>query len=247
MSTPRSRLDDALRSLEKMSVPPPSRALMDLVRAAPAVPRRRPLRLFGVVLLVSLIVLALHIHSHDVRHDFSAISKPWFWTMTGAWFAAFVVPLVVALVPRRGAMFVSSRAAQLVALAIPILALAMAVLFRIDAPPATRIPKTTTETLLYIEWCLVTGLEMSAIPFALGVLVLLRAPLSLQTRWVGAALGAANGALAGLMLHVHCWVGGGLHCGVSHAGQSVLGAVIGALLVPALVKEGSYVGGKRES
>jgi hypothetical protein len=51
-------------------------------------------------------------------------------------------------------------------------------------------------------------------------------------RWIGAALGAASGTLSALKLHVHCWIGGVFHTAVLHAGQAVLGAVLGALVVP---------------
>jgi hypothetical protein len=187
-----------------------------------------------LVLLASLALVAVHVHVYDLRHDYSALPKWWFWTMGGAWLVAYSVPLGVALVPRRGSMFVDARAACTAALAIPALAVAMAVFLRIDAPPATLLPSTTADAIRRIEWCLVNGLEMSAVPFALGILVLRRAPQPLHTRWIGAALGAANGTLAALMLHFHCWIGGNLHQGVAHAGQAVVGALVGALVVPAL-------------
>jgi hypothetical protein len=236
-STPRSRIDDALHSLDEMPAPPPSPALMDLVRASPPVPRRRPLKAFALIVVASLVVVAAHVHALDVRHDRGALPAWWFWTMTGAWLIAFGAPLAIALLPRRRSMFADTRLAQIAAFAIPALALAMALFLRIDAPPATIIPATTAKALTSIERCLLTGIEMAAVPFALGVLVLRRSPLPLRARWIGAALGAANGALAGLMLHMHCWIGGALHCGVAHAGQAVLGAIVGALLVPLLVHE----------
>jgi hypothetical protein len=75
---------------------------------------------------------------------------------------------------------------------------------------------------------------MGVVPFALGVLALRRAPQPVSTRWIGAALGASSGTLSALMLHAHCWVGGPFHTAVAHAGQAVLGAILGALLVPRL-------------
>jgi hypothetical protein len=234
MSGPEPRLDRALRSLGELPAPPPSAALEALVSGAAPVTPRRPRWVLGVVLVASLVVVALFVRGLGVRRDLAALPAWWFFTMTAAWFAAFLLPLAIALVPRRGSMLVETRVARIAALAIPAAAIAMAVLLRIDALPATMIPATPAETLDRLGRCLAAGIEVSALPFALGVLVLRRAPLPLRTRWVGAALGAANGTLAGLMLHVHCGIGGALHTGVAHAGLAVIGGIVGALLAPAL-------------
>jgi hypothetical protein len=85
---------------------------------------------------------------------------------------------------------------------------------------------------------------MSVIPFALGVLALRRAPQPVDTRWIGAALGAASGTLSALMLHAHCWVGGVFHTAVAHAGHALIGAVLGALLVPWLTAGSSRPSGR---
>jgi Negative regulator of sigma F len=237
MTPPRSRLDDALRRLGDAPAPPPSPTLNALVNEAGPVPRRRrPGRTLALVLLASFFALALHVHSHGIRQDFEWLPKWWFWSMALGWLAAFVAPLAIVFVPRRGSMFVDSATARVASLAIPVLAIILELFLRVDVPPATVIPDTAATALANIEACLVTGLEMSAIPFALGVLALRRAPQPLGTRWIGAALGAANGTLAALMLHVNCRIGGALHTGVAHAGQVVLGALLGAILVPMLTK-----------
>ena len=175
---------------------------------------------------------AVYLSVAGVRRDLGALPAWWFWTMAGAWLAAYLVPLAVALLPRRGSMFVSPRAALIAAVGIPAVALAMAVLLRIDAPPATLLPATPSIALARAGSCLALGIAMSVVPFALGVLALRRVPQPLHTRWIGAALGAASGTLAALLLHAHCWVGGALHTGLAHAGQAALGAIVGALLVP---------------
>jgi hypothetical protein len=218
--------------MREMPAPPASAALEAIVSGAQPVARRRAGAALGLVFAGSLAILAVHLHGFGVRRDLAALPAWWFWSMTAAWFAAYLTPLVVALVPRRGSMFVGARAARAAAIGIPVIGIAMTLLLRIDAPPATLIPDTMRATIARAEWCLVTGLEMSVIPFALGVFVLRRAPQPLNVRWIGAALGAASGTLSALMLHVHCWIGGAFHTAVAHAGQAVLGAVLGALLVP---------------
>jgi hypothetical protein len=231
---PPTRIDAALRALGELEAPPPSAELSALVAEMKPVEPRRPFRSFGLVVVACLAIVAFHVHTYDLRHDFEAIPKWWFWTLGGAWLCAYLVPLAVALVPAPGSIFVDARVARAAAFGVPVLAVTMAVLLRIDAPPATVIPSTTADTLGYIEWCLLNGLEMSVVPFVLGALVIRSAPQPLSTKWIGAALGAANGALTGLMLHFHCWIGGALHTGVAHAGHAVLGAIAGAIVVPAL-------------
>jgi len=233
MTDPRSPIDDDLLALGGLSIPPPSPALLAVVRRTDRVVRRDPRLAVGAVILVALAALIIHLHSHGIRRDLAALPHWWLWTMTAAWFAAFVAPLAVALVPWRHSMLVDVRAARLVAFSIPALAIAMAAVLRIDAPGATRLLTSAADVTAELEWCLVTGIEMIAVPFTLGIVMLRRGPLPVYRRWVGAALGAANGALAGLMLHLACDVGGAFHTGVSHGGQAVIGALAGSLLVPA--------------
>ena len=53
---------------------------------------------------------------------------------------------------------------------------------------------------------------------------------------VGAALGTAGGALAGLLLHFVCGLSSGFHVSLAHGGVSVLGALLGALLLRPLLR-----------
>ena len=53
---------------------------------------------------------------------------------------------------------------------------------------------------------------------------------------IAAALGAAAGAAAGLALHFVCPIGGGLHVGLAHAGGVTLGAGLGMLAPPRLLR-----------
>jgi|GEM_PF-1104640 len=236
MNTTASRIDAALRSLGELSPPPPSPALLALARDPRPVARVAPGRSLALVFGASLFVVAVHVHSHCVRRDLAALPRAWFWATALAWLAAFAAPLAIALVPRRGAMWADTRAARAAAVAVPVVAIALSLLLRVDAAPATRLLTDPAKVREELEWCLVTGLEMNAVPFALGVMALRRAPLPLHLRWIGAALGAANGALAGLMLHLACDVGGALHAGVSHAGHAVIGSIAGAWLVPTLAR-----------
>jgi len=232
---PLPRLEDALRSLGRVVPPPPAPALEALVRQSRPVAIRHPLRAFGLVLFVSLLAAAVDALGYGVRGDFVALPKGLFWATALTLLAAFVATLVAALLPRRGSMFADVRLARLLAFAVPILATALAVFARVDAPPATKI-FTGAEALQRIEACLFGGLIVSTLPFAMTVLVLLRSPMPLETRWLGAAVGAGQGVIAGLMLHFVCGVGGALHGVLAHAGQTLIGAALGAIIVPTLVR-----------
>ena len=232
MTDPRSRVDHALHTLRALPAPPPSPALLAAVRRTGPAERRDHRVTLGAVAAAALVALALHVHSHGVRRDLAALPTWWFRATLGAWLVAFAAPLAIALLPRRRAMVIETRAARIAAIGVALLALALTTVLRIDAPPATKLLTDPAAIRAELEWCLVTGLEMIAAPLALAVAALRRVPLPIDRRWVGAALGAANGALAGAMLHLVCDVGGALHCGLAHGGQVVLGAALGSVVVP---------------
>jgi hypothetical protein len=227
------QIRQAMDSLRALPVPPPSAALMAAMRPGQVVAGRNPGRAFAVVLVVSLAALAVHLHNQQVRRDFDALPSWWLWTLAVAWLAVFVAPLAIVLVPARRSLLPSAGAVRLATLAVPMLAIAMTTVFRIDVPPTTKLLTDRADIIAELEWCLVGGLELIVAPFALGVFILGRSCLPVHRRWLGAALGAANGALAGLMLHLACGVGGALHTGVAHGGHAVLGAIAGSVLVPA--------------
>jgi hypothetical protein len=76
--------------------------------------------------------------------------------------------------------------------------------------------------------CVITGLEVSAPVIVAGTLSLRR--VAILDPWrLGAALGAAGGALAGLTLHLTCPDSRPVHLALAHAGGVVMSAVAGAL------------------
>jgi hypothetical protein len=235
MSEHQRDLDQALGALGESAPPPPSPALEAMVNAREPVKTRAPWRVLAGMTVASLVVLAIQVHANGVRKDLHDLPADWFYGMSAAWFVAFAIPLAIAFLPRRKSMLADSVRARELAFVVPLAAIAMAVFLRVDVPPATVIPKTTQAAFKSVEWCLINGLEMAVIPFALGLFVLRRAALPIKTRWIGAALGAANGTLAGLMLHIHCWIGGSIHVGFAHAGVAVIGAILGAVVTPVVI------------
>jgi hypothetical protein len=147
------------------------RALEALVRETRPVASRRPARALGVVVLASLLIVAVHVHSHRVRGDYAALPKALFWVTTGTLAAAFALSLAMTLVPRAGSVLPDTRRARFCAGGVCLLALSLALFLRVDAPPATVIP-TGAAAVVAIEACLVNGLEVSAIPFVLAPVVI---------------------------------------------------------------------------
>ena len=229
------RLDAKLRALGEIPVPPPSPALLGMVHgdAGRAAQTRVPARTFALVVAAALVAVAAMVALTGVRTDLHDLSLVWFLGTACAWLAAFLVPLGIAILPRRGSVLADSGRAAIAAFAIPIAVTAMSFALRVDAP-STFIPAPDRQ-LHYIFNCLRAGIGGVAIPFAIAVFTLRRAAAPVRTVWIGAAAGAANGALAGLLLHAHCPIGGALHVVLGHAGASIVGAIVGAIVVPLIV------------
>lgn len=223
-------LDRKLASLGELPAPPPSPALIGMVRAEGAAKTRVPTRDLAIVVGVALASAVVHVVVAGVRSDLATLPPSWFWATAVAWLSAFLAPIAIALVPRRGSVLADSSRAAVVAVGVPLALVVLATFLRVDGPD-TFLPPPEKE-LRYIGRCMLAGLEVAAVPFALALFIARRAALPAATRWLGSAIGAANGALAGFMLHAHCPIGGALHVAIGHAGGAVLGAVLGAIVVP---------------
>ena len=144
--------------------------------------------------------------------------------MALAWAAGVVAPLVAALIPRRGEVLADGARAGRVAAVCASLLVLLGLVATVDAPGKTTIP----ESFVRGWWhCVTFGLKV-AVPVLIASAVVLRRVHPVGSWRVGAALGAAGGALGGLTLHFICGYGGGLHVGLAHAGAVVLGAGVGA-------------------
>jgi hypothetical protein len=78
--------------------------------------------------------------------------------------------------------------------------------------------------------CLLIGLVGAIVPAALAALAL-RGVVPVGRRWVAAALGAAGGALGGLVLHGHCPITERFHVGLVHGGVVLVAAAVAVLVV----------------
>jgi len=201
-----------------------------MVREGGPVKTRSPWRSVAAVVGVAFVSATIHTIVMTVRKDLASLPPIWFWATLAAWLVAFVLPLVVAIVPRRGSVLASSGRSAVLGIVVPLALIAMSIWLRVDGDD-TIIP-TPEKTVRYVSSCMLGGLEMAALPLVVSMIALRASALPVQTRWLGAAIGAANGSLAGLMLHVHCPIGGAAHVAIGHAGAAVVGAIIGAIAAP---------------
>ncbi len=206
--------------------PPPSPALLEAIRTMQPVRTRVPARTLLLVLAVGLVWPVAAV-IHRTRADLPFLPVAWVVAMALAWAGGVVAPLVAALVPRRGEVLADgARAGRVAALCASLLVL-LGLLATVDAPGKTTIPDS-----FWRGWwhCVTFGLKVAVPVLIVSALVLRR--LHPVGSWrVGAALGAAGGALGGLTLHFICGYGGGLHVGLAHAGAVVLAAGLGALVL----------------
>jgi hypothetical protein len=86
-----------------------------------------------------------------------------------------------------------------------------------------------------IRNCLTFAVIFSVIPIGAG-LIALRRVVSIRSWRIGAALGAAGGALAGFVLHLLCPVADAAHQAVAHGGAVAVCGLAGALLAPRVLE-----------
>ena len=142
-----------------------------------------------------------------------------------AWAGGFAAPLALIVVPKAGDLLPRWRPAA-------ILATLGTIGFMIAGLALPRSgPSSLHRGLDAWAGCLSTGLVTSLVPIAL-VAFAIRGAVAHAPRLTAAAIGAAAGALGGLMLHLHCPIADGIHVGVVHGGVALLAAALAAALAP---------------
>jgi hypothetical protein len=209
--------------------PPASPALERALAGLRPIRTRRPARVLFGVAAASLTWATALVCELGVRKDLGALRSFPFAVYAAACFATFIALLWCALVPPRGQVLssgsASARATALMLVALIGLDLAIAIYplagGHLDAGAAAR--------FVAAAWhCVAAAGGVVAVPLALG-LWSLRSLLPLGGWRVVMAVGGAAGALAGLVLHVHCSVADPAHVGLVHGAILVLPAVILAL------------------
>ncbi len=227
--------DRLAADLDPPPAPPPSAALRQLVQTAGAVKLRRPLREAAALTGSAALIVALHTLINGVRPNLAAMPAPWFTSVAFGWAVAAVAGLLLPLLPARGSVLPDAARIAWAALVIPAGAVLLATALNVDDPPLSRaIP--AAQQLVYSARCLLSGLYVAAIPWALASAMLRRAAPLASPAWAGAALGAGAGALGSLVLHLHCPLASPLHVLTGHAASVLVAAVVGAVALPWFVR-----------
>jgi len=217
------------------AVPPPGDALLAEVAAMKPVRTRSPGRSLARLATAGLAVSAIAVAAGGVRHDLDALLAPWVLVLAVVFAAGAAAPLVLAVLPPRGAVLPDTARVGRAAGAVSILLLLVGFLAAPEAPGRTVMP--TGAAAFRMAWLHCAGMGMAvALPLVVLACFAMRRLLPVGETRVAAAIGATGGAFGALALLFACPMGGGLHVGLAHAGGVVLSAAAAALLLPRFLR-----------
>jgi hypothetical protein len=213
------------------AVPPPGSALLAALEGMGPVRPRAPRKALAAIVVVAVAYPAFLLWQLGPRADLASLSLAWVVGTAVAWAAVAALLLIRAVLPPPGEVLPDSlKAGQIACWSAAALVL-LGLVATAEAPGATNL-----STFLHDWWgCTSVGLRI-VLPVLAVSAVVLRGLLPVGSGRVGAALGTAGGALAGLCLHFVCGLSSGFHVSLAHGGVSVLGALIGALLLRPLLR-----------
>jgi hypothetical protein len=216
--------------------PPPSADLLRAVQGMKPVRTRSRLGAFAAVALAGLVGPAVVLIRGPFRRDWPGLPAAWVIAAVALWGVSFALSLAAALVPRRGDVLPApSRASRIAAAAMAALAL-FALFATVEVPGLSMQPAERGWTLF--ESCLhcIGTIAKVALVFLVVGLVALRRVVPVGRARVGMALGAGAGAMGGLLLVFICPFASAAHVTLGHVGGTVLAAIAGALLLPAVAR-----------
>jgi hypothetical protein len=224
--------DDLLGEAGKFGPPPPpSPDLLGTVAGMKPVRTRTRFGAFALVALIGLIWPLLALGHLPLRRDLEAL--PTWWVITAAilWGLSFVLSLAAALVPRRGDVLPAPGRASRIGGAALIVLFLFALAATAQAPGSSARPEDLQMSLFQsCVHCARFVFEIAAVFLLIG-LVALRRLVPMGGPRIGLALGAAGGAMGGLVLHFICPIAGTTHVVLGHVGGMALAATAGALLL----------------
>jgi len=189
---------------------------------------------FGAALVVSLVGLvapAIALVHGPLRRDLAGLPVAWVIAAAALWGAAFALSLVAALVPRRGDVLPAPSRASLVSTAAMAVVALFALFATVDVPGLSMLPADRGWTLFdSCVHCIGTVAKIAVVVLIAG-LIALRRLVPVGGSRVGMALGAAGGALGGLLLVFICPFASTAHVVLGHVVGMVLAAIAGALLM----------------
>ena len=200
--------------------PPPSPTLLNAVASMRPVVTRVPVRAVFAILTVALLyplgtllwmLPRLHLHPATATWVVALV-----WAGAVAWLARAVLPAAGQVLPdtTRAGYTTAAVIVGLVSLCL-----------------LTTSPVPSTTSFLHDWWhCAFFSVRVT-VPALVVALFALRGLFPIGSVRIGAAIGAAGAALAGLTLHFICPFGGRLHVALAHGGGVLLGASLGALVL----------------
>jgi hypothetical protein len=234
--TDRDDLPDRALPPARLEAPPPSPELLAALRGMQQVRTRTRFGALALVAAVGLLWPAGVLARGVYRPDLGALPLGWVVAAAALWAAAFVLSLTAALVPRRGDVLPAPDRASRVGGAALLGLLVFTLLATLEVPGVSLHPADRNMTLL--QSCVhcakfVVGISL---PFVLVGLFALRRLVPMGRARVGLALGAAGGAVGGLVLHFICPYAQTAHVVLGHVGGAILAAAVGAGLLGALLR-----------
>lgn len=229
--------DAELAPPEGFAPPPaPSPDLLEAVDRMKPVRTRTRFGAFALVALLGLVWPVIALGHLPLRRDLEALPAWWVITAAALWGMSFVLSLAAALVPRRGDVLPApGRASRVSGTAMAVLLL-FALVATAQAPGLSARPEDLHFTLFRsCVHCIRFVFEISAVFLLVGLLALRRL-VPVGGPRVGLALGAAGGAMGGLVLHFICPIAGTAHVVLAHVGGMMLAAATGALLLSGIAR-----------
>jgi tetratricopeptide (TPR) repeat protein len=197
---------------------------------------RRRFGALAAVALAGVVAPAIVLARGPFRRDLHGLPIAWLIAAAVLWGTGAALSLAAALVPRRSDVLPApGRASRLSTIAMAALAL-FALLATVDVPGLSMLPAERGWTLLdSCLHCIGTIAKVAVVFLAVGLAVLARLVPVGRAR-VGMALGAAGGAMGGLLLVFICPFASTAHVVLGHVGGMVLAALAGAVLLPAFAR-----------
>jgi len=223
------RVEDSLSALGAASpgAPPIGDELARELEALRPVRTRAPRRQLAGVMSASLLYATGLIALAGLRRDLGEQPAALMVGFGLVWLLAFAAVTWLVVVPPRGAVIPRWRTAAGAALGAAVVLIASGLLLPHIAPSSTTYEPGARAFFAHAG-CIRWGVAGAALPVVLAALAV-RGAIPVGSRWAAAAVGAAGGALGGLVLHLHCPIAERLHVGLVHGGLVVIAAVVAAL------------------